>query len=66
MPPKTKKKEMPKTKTTKESQFLKVALTQEEVLEVADELATALDNKTSLAAEKEAVSKAFKSKEAAL
>jgi len=57
---------MPKTKTTKESQFLKVALTQEEVLQTADELATALDNKTSLAAEKEAVLKSFKSKEAAL
>jgi predicted kinase len=55
-----------KTKTTKETQFLKVTLTQDELLEAADELATALDNLNKLTDEKEAVGKGFKAREAAL
>lgn len=60
--PKTKEK--PKTKTTKETRILKCQLTQEEVLQAGDDLATALDNLKQLLAEKESVVKSFKAKEA--
>lgn len=67
MPTATKtKKDALKTKTTKEKQFLKVQLTQEEILQAGDDLATAIDNQTRLNGEKEAAMKAFKSREAAL
>jgi len=64
---KTKKtKEIPKIKTTKEAHFLQIQLTQDEVLQAGNDLATALDNKTRLEGEKEAAMKAFKAREAAL
>lgn len=55
-----------KTKTTKEKQYLKVELSQEEILQAADELATALDNLSQLDAEKESVTRELKAKAAAL
>lgn len=62
--PKTK--ELPKTKTTTEVRILKCLLTQEEILQAGDDLATALDNLKQLQAEKESVVKTFKAKEAEL
>lgn len=62
----TKTKEQPKTKTTKETRILKCLLTQDEVLQAGDDLATALDNLKQLLAEKESVVKTFKAKEAEL
>jgi len=61
-----KKKEQPKTKTTKETRILKCLLTQEEILQAGDDLATALDNLKQVQAEKDSVSKTFKAKEAEL
>ena len=62
----SKKKEQPKTKTTKEIRILKCLLTQEEILQAGDDLATALDNLKQVQAEKDSVSKTFKAKEAEL
>lgn len=62
----SKKKEQPKTKTTKETRILKCFLTQEEILQAGDDLATALDNLKQVQAEKDSVSKTFKAKEAEL
>ena len=56
----------PKTKTTKETRFLKCLLTQEEVLQAGEDLATALDNLRRVQAEKDSVVKSFKAKEAEL
>ena len=61
-----KTKEEPKTKTTKEQRFLKCQLTQEEVLQAGEDLATALDNLRRVQAEKDSVVKSFKAKEAEL
>ncbi len=63
---KTKTKEKPKTKTTTESRILKCQLTQDEVLQAGDDLATTLDNLSKLQVEKESVVKSFKAKEAEL
>ena len=53
----SKKKEQPKTKTTKETRILKCFLTQEEILQAGDDLATALDNLKQVQAEKDSVSR---------
>ena len=55
-----------KTKTTPESQSLKCVLTEKELLQCGDELATALDNLRQLGEEKDAVSKQFKAKETSI
>ena len=65
MPP-TKTKEETNLKTTKEMQYLKVQLTQEEILAAGEALATAIDNTNRLQAEKESAAKAIKAKESAL
>ena len=62
----SKTKEKPRTKTTKEVRILKCLLTQEEILQAGDDLATALDNLKQVQAEKDSVSKTFKAKEAEL
>ena len=62
----SKAKKRPKTKTTTETRILKCLLTQEEILQAGDDLATALDNLKQLLAEKESVVKTFKAKEAEL
>lgn len=62
----SKTKKLPKTETTKETRILKCLLTQKEILQAGDDLATALDNLTQLQAEKESVVKTFKAKEAEL
>lgn len=54
-----------KTKTTHERNLLKCQLSQEELLQYGDELATALDNLRNLQEEKESVVKEFKAREAA-
>lgn len=60
----TKRKEL--TKTTIETRILKCLLTQEEILQAGDDLATALDNLKQVQAEKDSVSKTFKAKEVEL
>lgn len=54
----------PKTKITKETRFLKCQLTQDEILQAADELAGALDNLRKAADERESVTKTMKAAEA--
>ena len=62
--PKTKEK--PTTKTTKEKRFLKCQLTQDEILQAGEDLATELDNLSQLKAEIESVKKSLKAKEVEL
>lgn len=59
------KKDENKIKTTHEIHLLKCDLTQEELLQYGEELATVLDNLRRLQDEKESVVKEFKAREAA-